>query len=137
MKLPLADLEEALRNPRAFARQARGSARGFGPTRYLALRSVALGFHKTNDINAAVEQLENRLKEFKTTRDNDAYVEKLREYVVNFQALGTTVARVRSNIKVPLPPEYTDFQITGQIARLDVDPVGGYRAWLLANKAAK
>lgn len=132
MKVRFPDLEEALRDPSEFFRNQGRRKSNFGPSRYLTLRSVGLGFHKDNDIGGSVALLEQRLRKFKTARGNDSYVEKLREYVFNFQRLGTTVARVRNNVKLPLRTE--DFQVTGQIARLDVDPAGGYRAWLLTNK---
>ena len=134
MKVRLTEIEEALRNPRAFARNREASRSAF-KSRYLTLRTVALSFHKINDLNASEALLEQRLrKTFKTTKDNEDYLERLRQYASAYESLGTTVAKVRSNIRVPLPEEYADFQITGQVARLDVDPTGGYRAWILTNK---
>jgi hypothetical protein len=134
LKVPLGDLREALRNPRAFVRNQGAGRSGFGRNRYMELRDVALAFHKENDVDASVASLEERLNRYKTTRDNEQYLSKLREYVSNFEALGTAVARVRSNIVLPTPEGYNDFRITGQVTRLDVDPAAGYRAWIFASR---
>lgn len=134
LKVSLGDLEEALRNPRAFVRNQGTGRSGFGRNRYMELRDVALGFHKENDIAASAALLEKRLQQFKTTRDNDDYVLKFKEYVANFEELGMTVARVRNNVTLATSDEYNQFRVTGQVTRLDVDPDGGYRAWVFASK---
>lgn len=134
LKVTLSDLQEAIQNPRAFVRNQGVSRSGFKRNRYMELRDAALGFHKDNDINLSVAALEERLQKFKTVRGNDGYVEKLREYASRFEELGTAVARVRNNITLPTPDEYAQFRVTGQVARLDLHPAGGYRAWLFASK---
>jgi hypothetical protein len=138
MKLRLADIEEAIKDPRAFVRAQNKASRQFGRSRYLTLRNVALGYHKHYDLGISEALLESRLlSQFKSEKGNDECLEMLREYAAEFDKLGTTVASVRNNVKVPLTPDYVGFQVSGQVARLDVNPSGGYCAWLLTNKTDK
>jgi hypothetical protein len=37
-------------------------------------------------------------------------------------------------VKVALPEEYKGYAITGEVARLDLHPAGGYQAWLFSNR---
>jgi len=136
MRISLSSLQEAIKNPRAFVRAQKKQRSGFRYNRYLVLRGVALGYHAQNDLGISEALLEARLiQKFKSTKGNDECMEQLRDYVTEFTALGTTVAKVRNRIRVVLPDEYADYAITGEIARLDLHPAGGYRAWLLTNRA--
>jgi hypothetical protein len=136
LKVGLRDLEEALRNPGAWAREQGGKGKS-RYSRFNALRSTALDFHKNNDVTVAQKLLEERFrKSFRVTKGNDEYFEMLDTYATSFAALGTTFVRARDNIVVSLPDEFDDqFQVSGQIARLDMHPDGGYRAWMFARKA--
>jgi hypothetical protein len=134
MKIALSHLDEAIRNPRAFIRAQKTPKTGFRYSRYMLLRGIALSYHAQNDLGASEALLESRLSQkFKTTNGNDECLEQLREYVAEYTALGTTVAKVRNRVKVVLPEEYKDYAITGEVARLDLHPQGGYRAWLFSN----
>jgi hypothetical protein len=94
-----------------------------------------LAYHAQNDLVISETLLESRLgQKFKGTKGNVECLEQLREYVAEFSALGTTVAKVRNRVKVVLPEEYQDYPITGEVARLDLHPAGGYRAWLFSNR---
>ena len=73
-------------------------------------------------------------QKFKSTKGNVECLEQLGDYVSEFTALGTTVAKVRDRVKVVLPEEYAEYPITGEVARSDLHPAGGYRAWLLTNR---
>jgi len=132
-KVGLREIEEALRNPRAFVR---GQRTGGYPrySRFMALRSTALDFHKDNDLSTAQRVLEERFRRsFKVIKGNDEYFDMLKKYVKSFLALGTTFVRARINVSIQLPEEYGDeFQVSGQITRLDIHPDGGYRAWLFS-----
>jgi hypothetical protein len=135
MRIRLSDLESARRNPRAFAQGKLSGPTGYR-SRYLTLRTVAMNFHAQNDLAASAALLDQRLrKQFKTTTGNKLCMEKLQTYVAAFEALGTSVARVRNNVTVRLPEEYAPFAVSGQVSRLDVAPLGGYRAWLFTNKS--
>ena len=65
---------------------------------------------------------------------NERCIQQLQDYVSVFEKLGTSVAKVRNDVAVPLPEAYQPFRVTGQIARLDVAPKGGYRAWLFVSR---
>jgi hypothetical protein len=136
IRVGLRDIEEALLNPRAWVREQRGRAKS-RYSRFNALRSTALDFHKNNDAAAALKLLEERFQRtFRVTKGNDEYFKMLHTYVTSFATLGTTFVRARDNITISLPDEYSDqFQVSGQIARLDIHPDGGYRAWMFARKA--
>jgi len=135
MRISLSNLQEAIKNPRAFIRAQRKPRTGFRYSRYLMLRSVALGYHAQNDLGVSEALLEARLiQKFKGTKGNAECLEQLRTYVSQFTALGTSVAKVRNRVTVVLPEEYADYPITGEVARLDLHPAGGYRAWLLTNR---
>lgn len=135
MRIRLSELQDAFSNPRAFVKAQAKARTGFRSNRYLFLRAVALDYHKHYDRGISEARLESKfVQNFKSTKGNDEYLEKLREYIAEFTALGTSVAKVRNNVRLSLPAEYADFEITGQVARLDVDPAGGYRAWLLTNR---
>jgi hypothetical protein len=136
MRISLSNLQEAIKNPRAFIRAQRKPRTGFRYSRYLMLRSVALGYHAQNDLRVSEALLEARLiQKFKGTKGNAECLEQLRTYVSQFTALGTSVAKVRNRVTVVLRDEYADYPITGEVARLDLHPAGGYRAWLLTNRA--
>jgi len=135
MKISLSSLEEAMKNPRAFLKAQKRPKTGFRYSRYLVLRGVALAYHAQNDLRISEALLETRLaQKFKNTKGNDECVEQLREYVAEFISLGTTVAKVRNRVHAVLPEEYKDYSITGEVARLDLHPEGGYRAWLFSNR---
>jgi hypothetical protein len=135
MKISLSNLQEAINNPRAFIRAQKKPRTGFRYSRYLMLRGVALGYHAQNDLGMSEALLEARLtQKFKGTKGNVECLEQFRDYVAKYTALGTTVAKVRDRVRVVLPDEYADYAITGEIARLDLYPAGGYRAWSLANR---
>ena len=135
MRISLSSLQEAISNPRAFLRAQKKPKTGFRYSRYLLLRSVALGYHAQNDLGTSEALLEAKLtQKFKGTKRNDECLEQFRDYVAEFTALGTSVAKVRDRVRVVLPDEYEDYAITGEVARLDLHPAGGYRAWLLANR---
>jgi hypothetical protein len=138
MKISLSNLQEAMNNPPAFIRAQKKPRTDFRYSRYLMLRTVALGYHAQNDLGLSEALLEARLAEkFKGTKGNIECLEQFRDYVAEFTALGTTVAKVHDRVRVVLPSEYADYAITGEIARLDLHPAGGYRAWLLANRTDK
>jgi hypothetical protein len=135
VKISLSNLEEAMKNPRAFLRAQKKPKSGFRYSRYMVLRGVALAYHDQNDLGISEALLAGRLiDKFKGTKGNDECVAKLRDYVAEFTALGTTVAKVRDRVKVVLPEEYKEDAITGEIARLDLHPAGGYRAWFFSSR---
>jgi hypothetical protein len=135
-RVSLRNLEEALQNPRAWVRGQQGQ-RSSRYSRFNALRSTALEFHKDNDLVAAQKSLEARFqRNFRVVKGNDEYFQMLHTYAKSFAALGTAFVRAYNNIVVLLPDEYRDqFHVSGQIARLDLHPDGGYRAWMFTRTA--
>src|SRR6266478_5657831 len=109
MRISLSNLQEAIKNPRAFIRAQKEPRTGFRHSRYLMLRSVALGYHAQNNLKMSEALLEARLiQKFKGTNGNVECLEQLGDYVSEFTALGTTVAKVRDRVKVVLPAEYAE-----------------------------
>lgn len=137
LNVPLRDLEEAQRNPRAYAKKKATPRSGFNPrSKYLALQRAVYRFHRTGDgLAQAAEYLEaNFNRQFKTRDDLPQYLEKLEAYAEALSRLGTTVVKVRDRLLVPLGDALASrFRVSGDIPRLDLTPEG-YSVWLFAKR---
>jgi hypothetical protein len=88
-------------------------------------------FHRTNDINQAQDYLEEKIvTNFQNVGDLPNYIQKLQVYTREFDRLGNIFVRVRDNITVPIPPQFSNFVVSGQAARIDLVPSGGYAVWV-------
>jgi hypothetical protein len=88
-------------------------------------------FHRTDDLQKAQGYLQEKIEDnFTNIADLPDYSRKLQAYAREFWQLGNTFVRVRDNVAVPIPTEFTDFVVSGQAARIDLVPSGGYAAWV-------
>jgi hypothetical protein len=137
MNVPLRDLEEALRNPRAYARKKSTPQRGFYPrSKYLTLQRAVYRFHKVNeDLTKAKQYLEESFdRQFKNQEDLSQYVEKLETYAEGLIRLGTTVFKAKDRLVIPLKRDLaTQFRVSGDIPRIDLTNEG-YSVWLFAKE---
>jgi hypothetical protein len=93
-------------------------------------------FHKTNDLKTAQDYLETKInKNFKAVSDLSKYVLWLQTYVREFGALGNNFVQVRDNVTLPLPSRFSKIVVSGQAARIDLNPAGGYAVWIFARNS--
>src|SRR5215472_12359411 len=132
MKIPLRDLKVAFLNPAKYAKAFRpGNGQGH-PSKYGMLLFAIGEFHKTGDPHKAQQYLDDKItSNFKNVSDLAKYVKWLDGYIREFKALGNYFANVRNNISMPLPSKFDEFTVSGQAARIDLEPSGGYAVWLL------
>jgi hypothetical protein len=136
MNVPLRELEEALRNPRAYAiKKLSPSSPPFGRSKYLTLQWAVYRYHKNNaDIRAAKQYLQQRFSRFKNQEDLPEYGEKLETYAEGIVRLKPAVIKVKDRLVIPLKePLASQFRVGGDIPRVDLTPAG-YSVWLFANR---
>jgi hypothetical protein len=131
IRIPLVELKVALSNPSKYAKSFRPGEGGGGPSKYGMLLFAIGEFHKTNDPQKAQEYLDLHItKNFKNVSDLDKYANWLQVYVREFRALGNNFVGVRDNIAMPLPARFSGLTVSGQAARIDLNPAGGYSVWV-------
>lgn len=133
MKLRLAQLETVRQDPRAWMRAAGGGPQAYGPSKARYQQYAFYKYHEfNNDVERAITYFEDlHDRQFKTRVRFDSLVEEIRAYDRAYQALedaGFAVARTKLNVAIPVPP---DLVLTGEVARLDLSPTGGYSVWLV------
>ena len=130
-RVPLGDLRTAFSNPQKYARSFTGKSGGGGPSKYGMFLHAVGEFHRTGDLQRAQDYLQEKIEDnFKNIADLPSYSRKLQVYAREFRRLGNTFVRVRDNVVVPIPTEFSDFLVSGQAARVDLVPTGGYGAWI-------
>src|SRR5438552_1604159 len=135
-RIPLGDLRIALSNPAQYAKSFQPGEGGGGPSKYGMLLFAIGEFHKTNDLKKAQDYLETRItKNFRNVNDLAKYVLWLQLYAREFRALGNNFVNVRDNIAIPLPARFGGLTVSGQAARIDLDPSGGYAVWVFVRDA--
>jgi hypothetical protein len=136
-KLPLRKLDEARQNPAAFrARLAAGGGKdGWGATYFGALRDAIFRFETNGqDERDAARYLDRRLAAFKSAKKKDETLDHLAWYAAARKARREVVVRTRESISISLPPSAAqDVRVSGQIARIDLRPSGGFCCWLFSN----
>jgi hypothetical protein len=127
----LRDLRVAFANPAAYVRSFRPGKQEGGPSKY-GMFLFAIGeYHQSESLADAEKYLEDRfINNFRNIQELPEYVKKLRHYVREFRNTGNIFVRMRDNIVVPLPPRYKEFAVSGQAARIDLIPAGGYGVWI-------
>lgn len=131
IRVPLGDLKAALANPSKYAKSFKPGEGGGGPSKYVMLLFAIGEFHKTNDPKKAQEYLETHIeKNFKNVSDLDKYLGWLQVYIREFRGLGNNFVSVRDNIAVPIPARFSGLTVSGQAARIDLNPAGGYSVWV-------
>ncbi|WP_143537006.1 hypothetical protein [Rubricoccus marinus] len=143
MRLALSQVEDALRDPAAWARRLaedKGDPRTY--SRSNALRHAIGYYHSLGaDGPYAREYLEAQLSEkFKEGRKSEETRDQLDWYIDHWEGLergGWLCADLRVNVTVPSPPWVRDdFRCSGQVLRFDIVPDGGYAAWIVTQEGA-
>jgi hypothetical protein len=140
LRIPIREIEEALRNPSAYRQKLLLSATvSYGPTYFGALRDAILQFHKTNgNIVQARAYLRVRLDRFLDRMRCAETMDQFEWYTDEYQNRGWPTFETRLRIVISLPPRVRPYLFcSGEVSRVDLVPVGGYAAWLTRSRGAK
>jgi hypothetical protein len=137
--LPLRELDEADADPIGYRARLYGAPRqAQGSIYFNALRYAIFNFHKPGWNDAQAEgYLEERLVNAPNAAKSAEALDQFRWYLEQYRALGWPKALTRLNLSIPLPPDApADLSLSGQIARVDFAPSGGYAGWIFASGTA-
>jgi len=131
IRLPLGDLKTAFHNPQKYAQSFKPASRGGGPSKYgMFLHAIGF-FHKTEDLAAAQDYLDEVLtKNFKNIKDLSAFANMLDMYVREWRKQGNTFVRYRDNVTIPVPKKFSALTVSGQAFRIDMIGTEGYGIWM-------
>ena len=132
MRLSLTQLETARSDPRAMATTLRsGTKSRLRFSRAQALYLSARKFHKQNDnLTAARDYLiAVYRRNFLQPKEMLKLLNELDLYAGAYQATGNTITNLGARISITID---SDFQLTGEIPRIDIVPSGGYAIWLFS-----
>jgi hypothetical protein len=59
----------------------------------------------------------------------------LERYVREWRRQGNPLIRYRDNLAIPISKKYSTFTVSGQAARVDLVPSGGYAVWMFGRNA--
>jgi hypothetical protein len=138
-RLPLRELEEASADPTGYRAKLYGPPRqAQGSIYFNALRNTIFNFHKPQWTAAQAESyLEDRLANAANAARRAEAFDQFHWYLEQYRALRWATALTRLNPSISLPPSVTpDLTLSGQIARVDLVPSGGYAGWIFASGAA-
>jgi hypothetical protein len=135
IKLSLGELEEAIANPRAFREKVvnRSTDDSFRPKSYYSqLRNAIFKFHIFgNNAIEGEEYLTTKLFEFTNDTRKKEILDQYNWYVTDIKTNSTRVFGCRYLISIRYLQGITvDLELTGEVGRLDINPSGGYAAWL-------
>lgn len=139
-RLPLRELEEANADPAGYRAKLYGPPRqAQGSIYFNTLRNAIFNFHKPQWTAAQSENyLEDRLAGAPNALRKAEVLDQFHWYLEQYKALGWPTALTRLNVNIPLPPwTPADLSISGQIARVDFAPSGGYAGWIFVNGDAR
>lgn len=140
-RIPLGELENALRNPAAYRRKLDNPReKRFGTTYASALRFAIFHYHKTDDPVQARRKLTRILDRAGLTKPHRRAEaeESLDWYIADHQMRRYVTFTTQERVVIPLPPwAPPDLFCSGEVARVDVDPAGGYASWLLCRSAPR
>lgn len=132
-RIPLGELDDARQNPAAYWQKLehRTDDRR-GETYINALRQTIFRFHDTGDFQEARIYLENRLanSKLRSMIRKAATVDQFEWYADEYATRGWPLSQTKLRLRVPLPRGPVDLYCSGEVARLDIVPTGGYAAWL-------
>jgi hypothetical protein len=132
MKLSLTQLEIARANPRAMAIALRSKEKArLSFSRALALYLSARKYHQENDdLTTARDYLIDMYRRnFVRPEELLKLLDELGRYAAAYRATGNTIIKLRTRISITID---ADFELTGEIPRLDLVPNGGYAVWLFS-----
>lgn len=133
-RLPLRELEEANADPAGYRAKLYGPPRqAQGSIYFNTLRNAIFNFHKPQWTAAQAESyLEDRLASAANPSKKAEVSDQFRWYVSEYETLGWTKFLTRLTVDISLPAHApADLAISGQIARVDLVPSGGYAGWRL------
>ena len=138
MKIPLRELEQVRKDPRAYLRKRErpSGSEFFGKSKYLTLQRAAFHYHEERgDLESAREYLRDAYtRQFKDQRSLQAGLDKLDNYAAAFERLGNSVFKVRDRLTLSLPEAISrEISLTAQIPRLDLT-TKGYAVWLFSKE---
>jgi len=136
-RLPLGDLEEALKNPTAYRQKLQQPvSRFYRPSYFGALRDAIFKFHRTNgNVVQARRYLEGRLARFADIARSTEIMDQFEWYTGEYSSRGWPAFETRLRLVVPLPPWVRqDLFCSGEVSRVDMVPAGGYAAWLMRSR---
>ena len=137
IKLPLRELEEAIRNPSEYrSKLSHPTVSFFKYSYYLALRNAIFRYHQPGITPLqAREYLEDQLSKFKNSFRVEDTFDQYEWYVAHHANCGLTTFETRLTVQVPMTSKPTaDIKCSGQLGRLDIRPLGGYAAWLFRSR---
>lgn len=130
-RVSLSELRSAFSNPTKYVGSFTGKSGSGGPSKYGMFLHAVGELHRTDDLQKAQDYLREKIEgNFTNIADLPDYARRLQVYAREFRQLGNTFVRVRDNVSVPIPNEFNDFVVSGQAARIDLVPSGGYAAWV-------
>jgi hypothetical protein len=132
-------LEEASADPVGYRAKLYGPARqAQGSVYFNALRNAIFNFHKPGwDAAQAEGYLGDRLAGAPNGVRKAEALDQFRWYLERYRALGWPTALTRLNLSIPLPPRApADLTLSGQVARVDFAPYGGYAGWIFVSGTA-
>lgn len=132
-RLPLGDLESALKDPKAYRKKIdTPRSPGFGQSYFGYLRIALLKYHNSKDIVDARRYLEERLDRFKSAYRQSETLEQFDWYIDEYSRRGWPTFGTRLRIQVSLPNWVpADLRCSGEIPRIDIVSGGGYATWLM------
>jgi hypothetical protein len=139
-RLPLRELEEANADPTGYRAKLYGPPRqAQGSIYFNALRNAIFNLHKPEWTVAQAESyLEDRLAEAANTSRKAEAFDQFHWYLEQYRALGWATALTRLNVNISLSPwAPADLALSGQLARVDFVPSGGYGGWVFVSGAAR
>jgi hypothetical protein len=139
IRLPLRELEEALTDPSSYRIRLSSSAStgSWGPFYFGALRDAIFKYHNISGATEAEVQayLNDRLSRFRNDTRKDSIIGQLEWYLKQYADCGLTTFQTRLRVEMSLPKSVQSQVVcTGQVSRLDIQPAGGYAAWLFRSK---
>lgn len=135
MRVPLADLREIRADVGAYrARMAAATTQQyFGVSKFRALTYAVCRYHAPGgDLAGATRYLEERYRKRFTRVSLDILQDQLAEYTREFRATGNTAIKSLLKVCIGLTDE---FELRGEVGRLDITPSDRYAAWLLVKEA--
>jgi hypothetical protein len=140
LRLPLRELDEANADPIGYRAKLYGPPRqAQGSIYFNSLRNAIFNFHKPQWTAAQAESyLENRLVNTANAPRKAEVLEQFHWYLEQYRALGWGTALTRLNLNISAPPwDPADLALSGQLARVDLVPSGGYAGWIFVSGTAR
>jgi hypothetical protein len=138
IKISLRDLRAAFADPANYVHQhSQKSTNRMRATKYGVFRNAVFQYHSSEgNLKSAQDYLEEKFETFKNQAELPEYLVKLTKYAKEFKQLGTELVRTRANVELKLPEVYSEFRVSGQIARLDITKAQGYKVWTFVREDA-